>query len=173
MKKYFTFMICLLVTFNLFSQEKYSVPTRTDEQKFNRAMYVGWYWVGLSAKIAKEDGKDLYESGRRAGKIISPTWGKQNDLDGLVNGWIFNCANNKRAKDSAPAVRENADGSVTIITDDNSSHDYFPEGGLIAYDEFLKYWKGILDVIAEYKGATMVMEHQDSVLVYTFRRINQ
>lgn len=150
--------------------QKYSVPVRTDEQKFNRAQYIGWYWVGLSAKIAKEEGKDLYESGRRAGEIISPNWGKQNDLDGLVNGWVFNCASYQRAKDSAPVVRENQDGSVTIITDDNSSHDYFPEGGLIAYDEFLKYWKGILDVIAEYKGATMVMEHQDSLMIYTFRR---
>jgi hypothetical protein len=67
-------------------------------------------------------------------------------------------------------VRENQDGSVSIITDDNSSHDYFPEGGLISYDEFLKYWKGIVDVIAEYKGATATIEHQDSLLVFTFKR---
>ena len=67
MKKYFAFIICLLMTANLFSQEKYPVPGRTYEQKFNRAMYIQWYLLGLSARIAKEDGKNLYETGRRAG----------------------------------------------------------------------------------------------------------
>lgn len=155
---------------DMFAQEKYPVPVRTYEQKFNRAMYIGWYWVAFSAKIAKEDGKDLYEAGRRAGQILSPGWGKPNDFEGLITGWVFNISNNQRAKDSAPVVKENKDGSVTIIADDNSSHDYFPKDGLLSYDDFSVYWKGMIDVIAEYKGATMVMEHQDSLMVYTFRK---
>lgn len=171
MKRYFALIICLIMTANLYCQEKYPVPTRTCEQKFNWSNWVGWLWMGYSAKIAKEDGENLYESGRRMGQLVAPTWGKQEaNLDALVKGWVGNCVNFQRAKDSAPEVKENPDGSVSVIADDNSIHDFFMEGGSISYDEFLEYWKGIFDVVADYKGATILIDHQDSLMVYTFRK---
>jgi len=171
MKKYLTFIICLILTGSLVAQEKYPIPVRTSDQKHNRTL--GQFCVASAAGInfAKAHGVTPFEYGKYIGNLFAPSWGAGNDFDAYVKGSIFNLENFRHVSDAVLTVKENQDGSVSIISNDKMWHKYIPDGNPYAsYNEFLEYMNGLNEPIANHMGATFTTEIKDTLLIFTLKK---
>jgi hypothetical protein len=166
MKKIFFFVFSILLAGTLLAQEKYQVPFRTADQKHGRTLSQ-FYWADAAGiAFAKSRGVSPYDFGKFCGNLAAPTWGSGNDFEGLVRGIIYNLENFRHISDTPLIVKENEDGSVSIIASDNMIHKYFPEGkSVVSYDEVKEAMKGNMEPIATHMGATITMETQDTLLV--------
>jgi hypothetical protein len=171
MKKYLTFIFCLLLCGNLAAQEKYPIPVRTSDQKHGRALSQFYACMAAGINFAKSHGVTPYEYGKYLGNLFAPSWGAGNDFEGFVKGSIYNLESFRHISDAALVVKENEDGSVSVITNDKMWHRYFPEGkGYASYDEFKDCMKGMYEPLGNHMGATLTQETRDTLLVYTFRK---
>ena len=66
---------------------------------------------------------------------------------------------------------ENEDGSVIIFSDEKMIKKYFPDdGSTVGYDEYRECLKGMFEPIADHMGATITMEHNDSLMITTITK---
>ena len=167
MKKIFFFVICILIAGSLIAQEKYPIPVRTADQKHGRTLSQ-FYWVNAAGiAFAKSQGVTPYEYGEYCGNLAAPTWGPGNDFEGLVKGIIYNLENFRHVTDTPLIVKENEDGSVSIIASDKMMHRYYPEGkSVVSYEEVKESMKGSFEPIATHMGAKITMETKDTLLVF-------
>lgn len=167
MKKIFFSVVCVLLAGTLLAQEKYPIPVRTADQKHGRTLSQ-FYWANAAGiAFAKSLGVTPYDYGKFTGNLAAPTWGPGNDFEGLVRGVISNLENFRNVSDTPLIVKENEDGSVSIIASDKMIHKYFPVGkSVISYDEFKESMKGSMEPIATHMGATITMETKDTLLVF-------
>jgi hypothetical protein len=166
MKKIFIFTVCVMLAGTLLAQEKYPIPVRTADQKHGRTLYQNYWTNAAGIAFAKSRGVTPYEYGIYVGNLAAPTWGPGNDFEALVRGTISNLENFRHISDPPLVVKENEDGSVTIIASDKMIHKYFPEGkSFVSYDEAIQAMTGTMEPIATHMGATVTMETQDSLLV--------
>ena len=171
MKLIISMLICFSIAGGLLAQEKYPVPKPTIDQKFNRTLYQYWALTAGAINLAKSNGITPYVYGKSMGKLFVPGWGKP-DFDGVIKSTLMNMEYMRRSKDTPPVAKENQDGSVSIIFDDDTWHDYFAKPMFnVTYDEFLDYFRGLSEVLAsELVQANVTMERKDSILVSTYRR---
>lgn len=172
MKRMLFALICIAFAGTVLAQEKYPAPTPPNpDQKFNSMLYQYWALTAAAINLAKANGISPFEYGKSVGKLFAPTWGLT-DFDKMVKGMMNNFEMMRRKNDSQPVAKENNDGSVSIIADDHTIHDYFTRKPFnITYDEFLQYFSGIFQYIAKdrIQGKTS-FDHQDSLLIFTVKR---
>ena len=171
MKKIFFFVICILIAGSLIAQEKYPIPVRTADQKHGRTLSQ-FYWVNAAGiAFAKSQGVSPYEYGKFCGNLAAPSWGPGNDFDGLVKGFIYNMESFRHVTDAPLIVKENEDGSVSIVISDKQMHRFYPEGkSVVSYEEAKESMKGTFEPVATHMGAIITMETQDTLLVFKVMR---
>jgi hypothetical protein len=156
---------------NLSASEKYPVPVFTGDQKHRRTLSQTWSLCAAGINFAKKHGVTPYEYGKYFGKLYAPTWGTGNNFDKLVKGTIYNTENFRHISDPGLAIKENSDGSVSLLTSEKMWHRYFPEESPFAsYAQFLEFSKGIYEPIADYMGASVKLETKDSLLIFTYKK---
>jgi hypothetical protein len=166
MKKMVLFVVCFILAGALLAQEKYPIPVRTADQKHGRTLSQNYWSNAAGIAFAKSRGVTPYEYGIYVGNLAAPTWGPGNDFEGLVRGTINNLENFRHISDPPLIVKENEDGSVTIIASDKMIHKYFPEGkSIVSYDEALQTMNGTMKPVADHMGAIMTIERRDTVLM--------
>ncbi len=167
MKKKILYLVCIVLTGVLSAQEKYPIPSRTADQKHGRTLSQ-FYWINAAGiAFAKSQGISPYEYGKYCGNLAAPSWGSGNDFEGLVKGMIYNLENFRHVTDTPLIVKENEDGSVSIIASDKQMHRFYPEGkSVVSYEEVKESMKGSMEPIANHMGATITMETQDTLLVF-------
>ena len=171
MKKYLTFIVCLVMAVNLIAQEKYPVPVRTSDQKLARMAYQYWTLTAAGINFAKTHGVTPYDYGKFMGNLFAPTWGAGNNFEGFIKGMIGNFESMRLISDPAIVVKEDNDGSVRISTNDKIYHRYFPDGkGYATYDEFREYFRGLSEPLADHMGAKVLIEVQDTMMVFTIKK---
>jgi hypothetical protein len=171
MKQVFLTLLCMAVAAGLLAQEKYPTPTPTADQKFKRAVNQYWSLTAAAINQAKANGITPYDYGKSIGKLYAPTW-RNPDFDGFVKGMLWNFEMFRAPQEKQAVAKENSDGSVTLSMDDKVIHGFFANKPFnVTYDEVLDYYKGITEVFASdiIQGKTSY-KHQDSVLLYTFKR---
>lgn len=83
-----TICACLLVM-SAMAQEKFTVPSLTDQQKYNAA---AWQWNGayvILIKYARSLGQTVEEAAIEAGGIAAATWDSNMTFDDLVNNMLY------------------------------------------------------------------------------------
>jgi len=171
MKKYLAFFTCLILACSLFAQEKYPIPVRTGDQKHARAMYQYWALNAGGINFAKTHGVTPYDYGKYMGNLFAPSWGAGNNYEAYVRGMIGNWESMRLSSDPVLVVKEEKDGSVIVTTNEITLHRYFPEGnGYSTYNEFIEYFRGIGDPIADHMGAKVKIELIDTLIVFTMRK---
>jgi hypothetical protein len=171
MKRTLSLFVCLLLGYSLLAQEKFPIPPLGSEEKHIRAVSQAWVMAAAGMNYAKTKGTSPYEYGKYLGNLFAPSWGQGDNFDTYVRGSIFNLESFRDNTDTPLQIKENPDGSVSIVTADRMFHKYFPEGSPFAsYSEFLEFIKGLNEPIANYMGGTMTMENRDGLLVFTYRK---
>jgi hypothetical protein len=171
MKKYFAIILCLLITVNLLSQEKYSVPVITSDQKSESWAYQYWTMISAGVKFAKTQGVTPYAYGKYMGSLFAPSWGAGNNFEAYVRGMVFNFEAMHLTSDPKIIVKEDNDGSVEILTNDKIFHRYFPVGkGYATYNEFIEFFKGVSEPIADHMGAKTLIEIKDTIIVISIKK---
>jgi len=166
MKKLVLFVFSFILAGALLAQEKYPIPVRTADQKHGRTLFQNYWTNAAGIAFAKSRGVTPHEYGIYVGNLAAPTWGPGNDFEGFVRGTIFNLENFRHISDPPLVVKENEDGSVTIIASDKMMHKYFPEGkSIVSYDEAIEAMNGTMEPIATHMGAKITMEKQDTLIV--------
>lgn len=161
----------LLMAGSLLAQDKYPIPVRTGDQKHSRMVYQYWSLTAGGINFAITHGVTPYDYGKYMGSLFAPSWGAGNDFEAYIKGMIGNFESMRLTSDPALVVKEDKNGSVSIFTNDKIIHRYFPEGkGYVTYNEFIEYFKGISEPIADYMGAKMLIEIKDTLFVYTMRK---
>jgi hypothetical protein len=171
MKKIVLSVICILMAVTLIAQEKYPIPVRTADQKHGRTLSQ-FYWVNAAGiAFAKSQGVTPYEYGKFCGNLAAPTWGPGNDFEGFVRGIIYNLENFRHVTDTPLIIKENEDGSVSIVASDKQMHRFYPEGkSIISYEEVKESMTGSFEPIAAHMGAIITMETKDTLLVFTLKK---
>jgi len=171
MKKYLTFIICLVLAGNLLAQEKYPLPVLTGDQKHGRMLGQFWYLGAAGCNFAKTHGVTAYEYGKYIGNLYAPTWGEGNNFEGYVKGVIYNFECMRLNSDSGMVVKVNEDESVSIRLDGNFLKKLFPEGnGFASYDECVEFMKGVFEPISDHMGATIKIEFQENLMITTLKK---
>jgi len=171
MKKLLMLIICSLLVGSVLSQEKYSIPERTGDQKHGRTLYQLWSLNAASINFAKSKGVTPYEFGKYLGSLFAPGWGPGNDFDGFVKGVIYNTENCRHVKDAPLSVKVNEDGSVKLFCSDKMFHKYFPDDNpFVSYKDFLEFYNGIFEPIANHMGASVNMEIKDTLMIFTLKK---
>jgi hypothetical protein len=171
MKRTLSLFVCLLLGYSLLAQGKYPIPPLGSEEKHVRAVSQAWVIAAAGINYAKTKGTTPYEYGKYLGNLFAPSWGQGNDFDTFVRGSIFNFESFRDDTDSPLQIKENSDGSVTIVTADMMWHKYFPDGSpFVSYSEFLELIKGLNEPIADHMGGTVTMESRDGHLMFTYRK---
>jgi hypothetical protein len=171
MKKSLSLLICILFAGVLIAQEKYPIPALSSDQKHERAVSQAWVLLASGMNFAKMHGISPFEYGKYLGNLFAPSWGDGNDFDQFVRGSIFNYESFRHVTDAPLQVKENPDGSVTVLTSEQMWHKYFPDGNPFAsYNEFLEMIRGLNEPIANHMGATVTMESKDNQLIFTYRK---
>jgi hypothetical protein len=171
MKKYLSLIILMVLSLNLFAQEKYPIPVRTSDQKHSRAVSQVWVFIAAGINLSKAQGITPYDYGKSLGKMFAPSWGAGNNFDSYVKGVVFNYESLRNVTDSPIRVIENSDGSVSILQNEKAWHKYLPDGNPYAsFNEVFECMKGANEPIADHMGATFRMELKDTLIVTTLKR---
>jgi len=171
MRKLLLLLICILFAYPILAQEKYPVPVLNSDQKHGLVVGQAWVFAAAGMNFAKTKGVSPYEYGKYLGTLFAPSWGGGNDFDRFVKGVIYNYESFRQASDAPLQVKENQDGSVTVLTSEQMWHKYFPvESPFASYNDFLEFVKGLNEPIANHMGAITTMEGKDNQLIFTFRR---
>jgi hypothetical protein len=171
MKKYLLLAICFFVTAAGFSQDKYKVIVPSAEEKHSNALFQLYAFMGAGINFAKAQGVSPYEYGKYLGKLFAPTWNPANDFNAMVQGAMYHSELTRRASDPAMQVKENSDGSVTIVSDEKLWRRYFNDNNKMAtMDEFLEFIKGVYEPIADRMGATARVELKNGSMVVTLTK---
>ena len=171
MKKYLLVATGLLLSGVVSSQEKYKVDVPTAEQKHSVAIYQLYSFMGAGINFAKSQGVSPYEYGKYVGKLFAPSWNPANDFNVLVQGAMSHSELTRRASDPSVQVKENPDGSVTILSDEKMWRLYFSDNSnLASMNEFMDFLKGVYEPIADRMGGTARVELKDGSMVVTLTK---
>jgi hypothetical protein len=171
MKRHLFIIVCLLYSGSLLAQEKYPIPVRTGDQKHATAIYQLYGFMGAGINFAKAHGVTPYEYGKYLGTIFAPGWGPENNFDSFISGVIMHNELSRRPSDPAILVKENVDGSVSILSNEKIWHRYYGDNNNYAsFSEFIEFINGLYQPIAERMGATMKSEVRDTLMVFTFKK---
>jgi hypothetical protein len=171
MKKYLAFFTCLILACSLLAQEKYPIPVRSGDQKHSRMVYQYWALTAGGINFAKSHGVTPYDYGKYVGNMFAPSWGAGNNFEAYVKGMIANWESMRLATDPGFVVKEEKDGSVIVSANEKILHRYFPEGkGYSTFNEFIEYFRGVGDPIADYMGAKVQLEIKDTLIIFTMRK---
>lgn len=163
--------MCLMFIGSVFAQEKFTVPERTVEQKFHRALYSGWTNFAAGIMFAKSQGLSAYEYGQFVGKEFAKSWNKENGFDGFVRGMLFNYESSRFESDDEIVVKEIDDGTVIIEYPTVIFKRYFPEDNIyVSYEDAKDCFKAVLFEIGDYLGCKVSLEEKGDVTVNTFTK---
>ena len=144
---------------------------RSSDQKLRRIVYQYWALTAAGINFAKTHGVTPYDYGKFMGSLFAPSWGAGNNFEAYIKGMIGNFESMRLISDPKIVIKEDTDGSVKISSSDKIFHRYFPEGkGYATYTEFREYFRGMSEPIADHMGATMLIETQDTMMVFTIRK---
>ncbi|MCU0458122.1 MAG: hypothetical protein MUE37_03405 [Bacteroidales bacterium] len=85
MKKSIVILCICLFSVSTIAQEKFSIPSLTDQEKYNTAV---WQWNAayvLMVYYAKSMGITVEEAGATVGEMAKMTWGKEVGFEDFVN----------------------------------------------------------------------------------------
>jgi hypothetical protein len=167
MKKFIvTMCISLFVTVAI-AQGKFTVPTPTDQQKFQTSAWEWNYAYLHLINYGKSNGKSVEEIASSVGDDWTKTWNKEEGFDGLVNSMLYIC------------VCMVPDGSVEILEQTNSKvvikvkawvPDLKKRGTFlnVSYSEFLEFMNIGIIKIADFMGATYSQKDTEDGLYMNF-----
>ena len=124
MKKVIIAAAFILLAGVVFGQGKFTVPELSFEQKHNRTNSQFPVLIAAGINFAKTQDVTPYEYGKKIGKLFAPTWDKEAGFDGYVNGVIYISESSRTTDDGPIEIKENDDGSVTIIRDQGPMSKY-------------------------------------------------
>jgi len=168
MKKLIITAALILFAGVAFGQGKFTVPELSFEQKHNRTNSQIPVFLAAGINFAKSQDVTPYEYGKELGKLFAPTWDKEAGFDGFVNGMIYISESSRTNDDGPIMIKENDNGSVTIIS---------PPGVMSKYgdtyatsEERYQCMNGILEQIADYMGCTFTREYTDQSFKTTIKK---
>jgi hypothetical protein len=166
MRKLLVITALILFAGIAFGQEKFTVPDISPSEKHNRTNYQFWVMHAAGINFAKEQGISPYDYGKHIGNLFAPSWNKEAGFEGFVNGLIYNWENFKSDEDGPMTIKENENGSVTIVYPIKAWKKYLPDGNSLAsFQESMESLRGIGEPIADYLGCTIILEiGQESIL---------
>jgi hypothetical protein len=156
MKKVIIAAAFILLAGVVFGQGKFTVPELSFEQKHDRTNSQIPVFLAAGINFAKTQDVTPYEYGKKIGKLFAPTWDKEAGFDGYVNGMIYIIESSRTTDDGPIEIKENDDGSVTIIRNQGRMSKY---GDTYAtFEERCECMTGIAEQIADYMGCTITRE---------------
>jgi hypothetical protein len=169
MKQYLLLATSLLLSGVMLSQEKYPINIPTSDEKHSQAIFQLYGFMGAGINFAESHGVTPYEYGKYLGNLFAPSW--SGNFNGFVEAVIGHNELTRRVSDPSIEVKENSNGSVTIISDEKMWRRYFSDDNKIAtMNEFVDYLQGLYEPIADRMGATTKLELKDSSMVFTLMK---
>jgi hypothetical protein len=169
MKKIIAFLCVSLFAAGTFAQDKFTVPTPTDFQKYQTA---AWQWNGAYITLisyAKSLGKSVEDTGSSIGEIIKVTWNKENGFDGFANGMLYVYVT--FAPNGTVEITEQKENKIQFIV-----KNFYPplkqslEVFKVTYEEYLKFFDFTISKLAEYMGSTYTQKDTDGNLIVTIEK---
>lgn len=171
MKKLLSIAICLAFIGSAFGQEKFTVPERTPEQKYESTLFQYWGVYAAGINFAKSHDVSPYEYGKYIGGIFAPSWNKENGFDGLVNGLIYVLVDFNTNADGQMVIIEKDDGSVSIKYPAVAWKKYFSEDNAFgSFQDVMGCMQGIIEPIADYMGCVVIQEVTEESIIYTINK---
>lgn len=164
------FFLCVsLVAMTAFAQEKFSVPTPSDLQKYQLAAI---QWNGaylMQINYAKSLGKPVAEVAGFVGDQLKGTWSRAAGFDGFVQGLLYLTVA-LVPYGGVEIIDQSENGLVYRVTGFFSE---LKEGGSILnvdYGEFLQFWEIVFSRQADSFGAKYTQQDTDEGLLVTIRK---
>jgi len=167
MKKFIAIMCISLFATVTLAQGKFTVPTPTDQQKFQTA---AWQWNSAYLHLisyGKSNGKSVEEIASSVGDDWTKTWNKEDGFDGLVSSMLYICV--CMVPDGSVEILEQTDNKIVIKV--KGWYPYLKERGTflnVSYAEFIEFMNIGVNKIAEFMGATFSQKDTEDGLVMNF-----
>lgn len=169
MKKVVTILFMTIITTAINAQNKFSVPSLTDLQKYQSAAwqwhgaYIGWLCFGKSL------GKSAEETGQAVGDILKRSWNSEIGFEGFANAMIYIWVT--FVPDGIVEITEQSDKSILFAV-----RNFNPpvREALTAYDvtfeEYMKFWDAALNVLGEIIGSEYTQKQTGNDLVVSIKQ---
>jgi hypothetical protein len=168
MKSLISILLGLFFIGNAIGQDKFTVPELSLEQKHNRVNSQIPAFLSAGISFAKTKDVTPYEYGKYVGKLFASTWDKDAGFDGFVNGMIFISESGRSNEDRLIEIKENGDGSVTIIRPPGPMSKY--GNAFATIEERNECMTGVLEQIAKYMGCTISREDTELTSIITIKK---
>lgn len=138
-----------------FGQEKFSVPSMTDNQKQQRLFFMTNYVMILGADYAKKQGQSMEDYAKFMGEQAKLTWNKEGGFDAFVRGMLYNWESYRDASKPYLKILKQSDGFIQF-TLPIPIKDYFSNGNIndISFEDLMKMYEIVSQTIADHLGAT-------------------
>lgn len=166
MKKLLLIICTCLIAVSATAQEKFTVPSLTDQQKYNTA---AWQWNGayiIMIKYAKSLGKTVEEAAEAVGSLAASTWNREMTFDDLVKSMLYiYVVMNPAGK--VEILEQSADKVIISITDFYKPLDQMLAEYKVTRSELSKFYEIYAGQIAAIIGAALITSETGEVMTVT------
>ena len=164
--------ICIILFAGfVYGQEKFSVPEFTPEQKHNTILFQFWTMYSAGINFAKSQGISPYEYGKYLGNLFTHYWHAEAGFEGYMRGCLNNWESSRTVDERPLTIKENADGSVSVVYPKHAWKKYMPDDSPIAsFEEITSGLRGIGETVANHMGCSFVMEIDKESVIWTIQK---
>lgn len=166
MKKLLVIICTCLITVSAVAQEKFTVPSLTDAQKYNTA---AWQWNGayvLLIKYAKSLGQTVEEAAESVGSMAASTWNKEMTFDDLVNSMLYIYVL-MTPSGKVEILEQSAEKVIFSVPDFYKPLDQMLDAYKVTRNELSKFYEIYAGQIARLIGASYLVNDTGEVITIT------
>jgi hypothetical protein len=168
MKRLTIVMLVFSLTMAINAQNKFSVPTLTDLQKYQSA---AWQWHGAYISwlsFGKSLGKSAEETGNAVGDILKQSWNKDIGFDGFANA-MLNIWVTFVPSGIVEITRQSDKGIIFVVRNFNPPVKEALTAYNISFEEYMKFWDAAISRLADYIGSEYNQRQTGEGLVVTIK----
>jgi hypothetical protein len=114
-------------------------------------------WILAAIRQARALGKSPEEAGNLAGDMFKATWNKAGGYATFVNNTKYNWSN-VCAPEELKVIEQDENHAVFTVNKIFSNLRRAGQAYEVSYDDYLAYYKGLFDTLADYMGGTYKQE---------------
>lgn len=168
--KIFTLILAVLFAGATSAQTTFSVPERTPEQQYKRAVSIMHYQMVCAINYGKAMNQSVAETGKYFGNLYKTTWNAEGGFNDLVKWTIFNL-NDFSGK--VEIISQSTDKVVIKVTNLNEAFKNQQEIYGVTFKEYVEFYQSSHNPIAEMMKSKILFKIiPENNLEVTFKKAN-
>jgi len=144
--KIFILIVAVLFAWATSAQTTFSVPERTPEQQFNRAVSMMHFQTVCAISHGKAMNQSVAETGKYFGELYKKTWDANEGFDYLVKWTIFNLND---FSEKVEILNQSAEKVVIKVTNLNPAFKDQTDIYGVTFKEYVEFFQNAHNPIAE------------------------